>query len=210
MQKLTTLFLIFLSLLSYSLGTEKPFEIEYKYSNTDNFGDYIPSLALSYNEDFSLIFTREWPEFEYQSPSYLLELYKNNYYLIAGYGKYKEEIIGMDYTFGTFTTGIKISNYDNLKAKIYKLQKDFYLKNGDILNSKINIVEDTKTSANYMIKYKSKFWNYSHYFDFNSLNKGIIELDSNELIRDFRLKLAYAREFEYNKNGYSISIGTNF
>lgn len=203
---LVTLF----SLLSYSDVNEKPYQVEYKYSNTDNFGDYIPSLSLSYVKDFSLVLTGEWPEFDYQNPSYLLELYKNNYYLMAGYGKYKEEIIGIDYTFNSFTAGIKISNYNNFKVNIYKLQKDFYLKNGDILSGKINIVDDNKISENYMIKYKSNYWNYSHYFDFNLLDKGIIEFDSNKQIDTFRLKLAYARDFRYNKNGYSISVGTNF
>lgn len=210
MKKLIVSFFILISFMVYSSGKEKPFGIEYKYLNTDNFGDYIPSLALSYTEDFSLIFTREWPEFDYQNPSYLLEFYKNNYYLIVGYGKYKEEIIGIDYTFETFTFGIKINSYDDLNVRLYKVQKDFYLKNGNILNWKINVVDDNEISTDYMIKYKSRFWNYSHYFDFDILNKGIIELDSNNLIKNFRLKLAYAREFKDNKNGYSISVGTNF
>ena len=210
MKKLIVSFFILTNFLIYSSDKEKPFGIEYLYSNTENFKDYIPSLSISYTKDFTLIFTREWAEFNYQNPSYLLELYKGNYYILSGYGKYKEQIIGIDYTFETFTTGIKINNYDDLAIKFYKLQKDFYLKNGNILSSKINIVDNKEISTNYMIKYKSNYWSYSHYFDFDIINKGIVELQSNELIKKLTLKLSYAREFEANKNGISISIGTKF
>lgn len=210
MKKLIVSFFILISFLVFSLEKEKPFGIEYVNSNTENFGDYVPSLAISYTKDFTLIFTREWPEFNYQNPSYLLELYKGNYYILSGYGKYKEQIIGIDYAFGTFTTGIKINSYDDLRVKFYKLQKDFYLKNGNILSSKINVVDNNEISTNYMIKYKSDFWAYSHYFDFDTLNKGVVELQSNELIKKLTLKLAYAKEWESNKSGFSINIGTKF
>lgn len=210
MKKLIVIHFIFISFLSFGLDKENSFGVEYTYSNTENFGDYIPSLSVSFTKNFSLIFTREWPEFSYQNPSYLLELYKTNYYILVGYGKFKEQIMGIDYTIGTFTTGVKINNYDDLVVKFYKLQKDTYLKNGNILSSKINIVDDNKISTNYMIKYKSNFWSYCYYFDFDILNKGIIELNSSELSKKMALKLAYSREFQSNRNGFYISIGTKF
>lgn len=210
MKIIIIIFFVLNRFISYSLDREKFLGIEYLYSNTESFGDFIPSLSISYTNDFSLILTREWPEFNYQNPSYLIELYKGNYYLLLGYGKYNEEIIGIDYIFKTFTTGIKINSYKELRVKFYKFQKDFYLKNGDILSSRINIVDDNVISTNYMIKYKSNFWAYSHYFDFNILNKGLLELQLNKLIKKMTLKLAYAREFESKKNGFSISVGTKF
>ena len=211
MKKLLVLFFIFLNLFSYSEeDTEDSFGIEFKHSNIESFGESLPSLSLSYKADFSLIFTREWPEFDYQNPSNQFDIYIGNYYFIIGQGKYNEEILGMDYTFGTITAGLKLNNYDEERVMFYNLQKDFYLNNENILSGRVNIVDDDKISSNYMIKFKSNFWNYSQYFDFYDINKGIIEIDSNELVEKIKLKLAFAKDFESNENGFSFTIGAIF
>ncbi len=183
---------------------------EYSVSNLDNFGNYLPSISLGYKENYTLLYTKEWPEFEYQNSSNFLEYYKGNYYLIIGQGKYEEKVLGIDYTFKTATFGLRLNNYKDNEVIFYKFQKDYYIKDNFVLSGRVTGIEAEEFNLNYMLKLKYNFVAYSHYFDLEDLNKGIIEISPVNETNKYMVKISYGQDFKTKDNGFSLSLGTKF
>ncbi|MBP6282272.1 MAG: hypothetical protein KA384_09530 [Leptotrichiaceae bacterium] len=186
--------------------------LKYNTSNLENLEIEYPSVFVGYkkNKEYSLSYTREWEKNEFEKGLNLLEFYKGNYYFLIGQSSQLNLSVGLDYTYKLLTLGIKMNNYDDTTVKYYKIQGDYYFKNGIISTGKVNLVDDGKTELNYMLKLNYNIFNYSYYFDFNDLNKGVFEIKKDGIMKKYFLGFSYATEFNTNKNAASLSLGYNF
>lgn len=211
MKKYLLLF-IFLTALSYGKGEIqlKKWELKYSYSNIENLNKYFPSVSLMYKNNYTLIYTKEWEENNYSNSSNLLEFYKGNYYLSLGQNENTKLITGIEYYFKTMTFGFRLNKYESSDVLFYKIQNDFYFKNGIIAGARINLIDGDKIELNYMGKIEYKQFSYSHYFDFDALNKGVAEIKLNDINNLYNMKFGYGKDFNKKDDGLSLSIGVKF
>lgn len=209
--------IIFLTLLNFLIYSQsfaekdiKNWELKYSLSNIENFGAYLSSISIEYIKDYTLIYTRELAEFDYQSPMDLIEYYKNNYYVLLGKGKYEEKILGIEYTLKTITFGIKISSYKDIDVLFYKLQKDYYLKNESMISARVIAVDANEVDLNYMLEFRYKIFKYSYYFDFENTNKGVAEIELKNINNKYSIKAGYGQDFKTMDNGLMLTIGMKF
>lgn len=172
--------------------------------------DYFYSSIEYYNLNFDLIYTTNWHSKNNNNIGNLIEIYNGNYYIFLGNSDNNNYTTGIDYTLGLYTLGIKLNTYDSENVLFYKLQKDWYFGEKDILSIKLTGVdskEDFKTF--YMIKNQYKNIYITHYFDFDTTNQSVIEYKLKDKNKKINYFIGYSKDFETKKDGFSLGISSN-
>lgn len=173
--------------------------------------DYFYSSVEYYNLNFDLIYTANWNSKNNENIGNLIELYKNNYYIFLGNFDSNNYTTGIDYTLGLYTFGVKLNNYNSENVFFYKLQKDWYFGEKDILSIKLTAVdseEDFKTF--YMIKNQYKNIYITHYFDFDCTNQSVIEYKLKDKNKKINYSIGYSKDFKTKDDGFSFGISSKF
>lgn len=212
--------LLVLFVLSFSLAKAdenfKKWEVKFNYTSFEetSVDEEIPYISLYFREEdkYTLIYNREQvyrDDEKFRNGEYL-ELYKGNFYYILGQTDFMNLNLGVEYYYKVYTFGIKLNDYDTQDVIFYKFQADHYFKNSSIGSLRATVVSAEDISIDYMGKIVYKIWSYSHYFDFEDLNKGIVEVKLNKKDSIYDINAGYGYDFHNSRTGIILGFGVKF